>query len=156
MPAAEPPEDPATRPKIGLVLSGGGARGSAHVGVLKVMEEYDWPGNIRELQNLLERAVLASNDGVLRLPASLVSAARERAANVPSGKLATLDEVERQHIGAVLKETAGRIGGPGGAAEILGIHPNTLRSRMKKLGIQLDRPARSVRDAARASGSGSA
>lgn len=98
---------------------------------LAALQRYSWPGNIRELQNVIERAaILATGNGVdvsgllpkLNPPASGAS-------------LPTLDDVERAHIQRVLEHTSGVIAGPKGAAMILGMHPNTLRSRMVKLGI---------------------
>jgi len=104
--------------------------------VLRQLTEYDWPGNVRELQNVLERAVIVSTGNVLRLPEGLAQQeAKKQVASLSKGKPKSLREVERQHIAAVLERTGGRIGGPGGAAEMLDLHPNTLRSRMKKLGV---------------------
>ena len=100
--------------------------------------EYDWPGNIRELQNLIERAVILSSGPVLRVP---VRDLRHRRITVPhSGRHQTLEEVERAHILWTLKETKWVLGGPNGAAERLGINRSTLQFRMKKLGIA--RPGR--------------
>ncbi len=115
---------------------------------------YAWPGNVRELQNIIERAVILSQGPVLELgqdllpaPASTIAAmegvtiSRERpgpAVLKPSG-LPTLEEIERSHILAALQETGGVIEGPKGAAKILNLHPNTLRSRMEKLGIKRPR-----------------
>jgi transcriptional regulator with GAF, ATPase, and Fis domain len=105
--------------------------------VVQDLQGYDWPGNVRELQNLLERAVLATSDGVLRLQERLAATSWNGTVRdePDAGRLATLAEMERQHIQAALRRSGDRVGGPGGAAEILDIHPNTLRSRMKKLGI---------------------
>jgi transcriptional regulator with GAF, ATPase, and Fis domain len=106
---------------------------------------YRWPGNIRELENVLERAIILANDPVLSIdPEVFASAARDNTdSHLPpaaDGKQATslesLEALERNHIIAALKQTAGVIDGPKGAARILDLHPNTLRSRMKKLGIQ--------------------
>ncbi len=115
---------------------------------------YPWPGNVRELQNLIERAVVLSEGPVLELDRDLRSAPagtmaaveavgspRQTAAPVvpaPS-KLPTLEEIERNHILATLQESGGVIEGPKGAAKILNLHPNTLRSRMEKLGIKRPR-----------------
>jgi PAS domain S-box-containing protein len=105
--------------------------------VLRTLEAYDWPGNVRELQNVLERAVLNAEDGVLRLVSPLEARNGEQPPRQEAGnsRLRTLDEVQRDHIVAVLAACGGQIAGRGGAASILGMHPNTLRSRLKKLGI---------------------
>jgi PAS domain S-box-containing protein len=93
---------------------------------------YRWPGNIRELRNVLERAVILTPARTLRMePGDLIPAAP--AATTPTQSLA---DNERDHILAVLKQTEGAIAGPAGAARILGIPPSTLRSRMARLGIK--------------------
>jgi formate hydrogenlyase transcriptional activator len=112
---------------------------------------YSWPGNIRELQNVIERAIIVSADSTLRLDRDLMpvaAAARgieapeadapeDRKTDLPAPKpLLTLDEVERSHILAALEHTSGVVDGPKGAARILSLHPNTLRHRMSKLGIK--------------------
>jgi formate hydrogenlyase transcriptional activator len=111
---------------------------------------YPWPGNIRELQNVMERAVVLSTGPTLRLDKDLVPVvasdgsletaeipAQEAppAGPLPSG-LPTLEEVERSHILAALQQADGVVDGPKGAARILNLHPNTLRHRMSKLGIK--------------------
>jgi transcriptional regulator with GAF, ATPase, and Fis domain len=104
---------------------------------------------VRELQNVVERAVLRCTDGVLRLAELLVKRSPEAA---PVGGKAealrpTLDELQRDYIRQVLRECSGQIAGPGGAAEVLGLHPNTLRSRMHKLGIDAEVSSRPSRKA---------
>jgi formate hydrogenlyase transcriptional activator len=91
--------------------------------------DYSWPGNIRELQNVVERAAILAPGPVAEVEAALLGANAEPEAS------GTLQEVERRHIASVLRGTRGVIEGPSGAARILGLHPNTLRSRMKKLGV---------------------
>ncbi len=104
---------------------------------LRLLEAYRWPGNIRELQNVVERAVLNSIDGVLRLVGPLdAHHAHDEPPSRPSGQVfRTLEELQRDHIVEVIEACNGQIAGSGGAAGILGVHPNTLRSRLKKLGI---------------------
>jgi formate hydrogenlyase transcriptional activator len=106
------------------------------------LRQYPWPGNVRELQNVVERAAILSPGPVLDLGDALsgggvpVPAADPHAAAARfTGLARTLEEVERSHIASVLRTTGGVVGGTRGAAAILGLHPNTLRSRMKKLGI---------------------
>jgi len=107
--------------------------------VLRALARYSWPGNVRELRNVLERAVLQSSDGVLRLAEPLEVPPALAAGPAPESAPVTLQEVERRHILATLELTSGRVSGPGGAAELLGLNANTLRSRMKKLGIEARR-----------------
>jgi PAS domain S-box-containing protein len=93
---------------------------------------YAWPGNVRELENIIERAVILANGTILEIDPNILSLAPLTAA--PSQEL-SLEGMERDHIVKVLKQTKGVVDGPRGAAKILNLHPNTLRSRMKKLGI---------------------
>jgi PAS domain S-box-containing protein len=99
---------------------------------------YPWPGNIREVENVIERAVILAGSPALEigadvLPVNVEPAAREvQAPEQP----ATLEAAEKEHILAVLRQTGGVVEGPRGAAKILALHPNTLRSRMKRLGIR--------------------
>jgi PAS domain S-box-containing protein len=107
---------------------------------LHLLQAYRWPGNIRELENVVERAVILADGRVLRIEAELLNVScdaqsPESAATTDGTSSASLETVERSHILAVLQQTRGRIGGPEGAADVLKLHPNTLRSRMKKLGI---------------------
>jgi formate hydrogenlyase transcriptional activator len=96
---------------------------------------YDWPGNVRELQNVVERSVVLATGAIVQIDDSMVQS--DRAARESS--LDTLENTERNHIMRALTETHWVIHGKKGAAEILGINPSTLRSRMEKLGIK--RPA---------------
>jgi formate hydrogenlyase transcriptional activator len=102
---------------------------------------YAWPGNVRELQNVIERAVVLSAGPVLKLGADLlpvdeVSSVEPEAPVARGETLLTLEEAERRHIQSILAHTNGVVEGPEGAARILSLHPNTLRSRMKKLGLR--------------------
>jgi DNA-binding NtrC family response regulator len=109
---------------------------------------YPWPGNIRELQNVIERAVVLCQGAVLDLDEGLLPATASTTATTmaqpplsdqPSPGLGTLEEMERAHILATLEKTGWLIEGVKGAAKILAIHPNTLRSRMEKLAIKRPR-----------------
>ena len=108
------------------------------------LKAYDWPGNVRELQNIIERALIRDTDGCLRFDDLIVSpqypADMFRATDAQH--VLTLDGVNSRHIRQVLKLADGKINGPGGAAELLDIHPNTLRKRMQKLGISYKRKER--------------
>jgi PAS domain S-box-containing protein len=97
------------------------------------LSEYDWPGNIRELINLVERSVIECPGPVLHLIWDALPGMHESAGNVHT----MLEEVEKAHILKILDECKWKINGEGGAASKLGLHPNTLRSRLKKL--QIDR-----------------
>ena len=100
---------------------------------MNALTRYLWPGNIRELENVIERAVILSSGPVLEV--SLGDLRTRMAACAESGKSLTLEEVEREHILATLKETRWVVAGPGGAAARLGLNRSTLHFRMKKLGI---------------------
>ena len=102
---------------------------------MKKLMEYSWPGNIRELQNLLERTILLAKHNFIDeiwLPEV------KHKNNLPEclSKVKTIDEMQRDHVLSVLKQCNERISGPGGAAELLNLPPSTLNARMKKLGIQ--------------------
>jgi transcriptional regulator with GAF, ATPase, and Fis domain len=100
--------------------------------VIDRLVAYSWPGNVRELQNVIERAVITASGSTLKLVDPLAGGSSN--ARAEGGQ--TLEEVERQHILQVLARCKGQVAGRGGAAEILGLHPSTLRSRMKKLGVK--------------------
>jgi formate hydrogenlyase transcriptional activator len=103
---------------------------------MDALVRYSWPGNIRELQNLIERAVIRSTGERLDVPASEID---EGIGTKARGSQGTLEEAERAHILATLKETRWVLSGPLGAARRLGLNRSTLQFRMKKLGIE--RPA---------------
>jgi DNA-binding NtrC family response regulator len=92
------------------------------------LQRYNWPGNVRELRNVVERALILCTDPTLRISLPAGSSYEE------NGML-SMDEVQRRHILEVLQAAGGRIRGAGGAAELLGLKPTTLRSRMQRLGI---------------------
>src|SRR5207237_8688235 len=120
-------------------------------GTMDLLSRYDWPGNIRELQNVIERAVVLSRGPVLKLGRDLLPVSPEDAtfaneavtaigANGDNAEntagYSSMEEVEKRHIMDVLRQTEWIIEGPRGAAKILALHPNTLRSRMKRLRIE--------------------
>jgi PAS domain S-box-containing protein len=128
------------------------ARFAARVGVridsvgkatMERLSRYSWPGNVRELENVLERAIILSNGPTLEIdPAVFASPKAERtpgaeplAAPSAAQPFESLDSTMRSHILAALEQSGWIIDGPRGAAKLLGLHPNTLRSRMKKLGL---------------------
>ena len=100
--------------------------------VMKGLTKWDWPGNIRELENFIERAVILSKGPDLRIPFAELEGPPE----APSKDDATLESTERQHIVGILRETRGVIAGPRGAAARLGLKRTTLNSKLKKLGIE--------------------
>jgi transcriptional regulator with GAF, ATPase, and Fis domain len=100
--------------------------------VMDALQAHPWPGNVRELEHVIERAVILAQDATLRLDDAL-AARRDAEAQIAASQ--TLEEVERQHMLRVLQETHWQIEGRGGAAVRLGLHPSTLRSRMRQLGI---------------------
>ena len=99
--------------------------------VVKDLQSYSWPGNIRELENILERALINTSGSTLQLPEGLSQLAQ---ASSPEG-FESLHDMERDYIARVLEKTGWKISGKNSAAEILGLHRNTLLARMKKLDI---------------------
>jgi transcriptional regulator with GAF, ATPase, and Fis domain len=99
---------------------------------MSALSLYEWPGNIRELQNVIERAVILSNDGVLPNPLPATGAQTA----IASTAAPTLKESERSLILQTLEETRWVIGGPRGAAAKLGLKRTTLIHKMQKLGIR--------------------
>ena len=108
--------------------------------VMEVLKAHDWPGNIRELQNFIERAVVFSPESVLRLPLTDLKQMTKQPSAAASR---TLADAEREHILDVLKQTDGLIGGLHGAATRLGLPRTTLVYKMRKLGIEARRSHRS-------------
>ena len=96
---------------------------------VEAVEAYQWPGNVRELRNVIERAMIITNGPVLYLDVPKIA----QSSVVQSG---TLEQVEKRHILEALNTTGWRVSGKDGAAEILGINPKTLESKMQRLGIQ--------------------
>ncbi len=98
--------------------------------VFALLENYSWPGNIRELENVIERSVILSNTSLLKVELVV------KPSSDIKDSILTLSEYERAYIIKILNMTFWRISGEKGAAKILGMHPETLRSRMRKLEIQ--------------------
>jgi transcriptional regulator of acetoin/glycerol metabolism len=103
--------------------------------VVSVLKAYDWPGNIRELQNIIERAVLFSPGSVLRLPLDLT----QRVKRNSESDSRTLADADREHILETLEQVNWLIGGQDGAANRLGLPRTTLIYKMRKLGIETRR-----------------
>lgn len=99
---------------------------------LAALQDYSWPGNVRELENIIERGVIISQGNILKLGDWLP----KKTALRPENKPTTMEDMEKEHIVATLKLTGGRVSGEKGAASILGLNPQTLYSRMKRLGIR--------------------
>ncbi len=99
------------------------------------LNRYDWPGNVRELRNVIERAIIVSAGGVLKLPDRLSGPQSTPESESPSLRR-DLEEIERQNIIIALEESHWKIKGDDNAASRLGLSPSTLRSRMKRLGIE--------------------
>jgi formate hydrogenlyase transcriptional activator len=114
---------------------------------MNVLVSYHWPGNIRELQNLVERAVILSTGAVLNVPLRDLQSQPQTA--VPTNtlvngiprKIETLQHMERRHVLDALEATDWVVGGPKGAAVLLGLKRSTLQVRMEKLGIRRARAA---------------
>jgi PAS domain S-box-containing protein len=100
---------------------------------LGLLTAYHWPGNIRELENVIERAVILSDGPELEIDPEVLPVATAPPEDAAGGQ--SLVSVERDHILGVLEQAGWVIEGPNGAAKVLALHPNTLRSRMKKLGV---------------------
>jgi DNA-binding NtrC family response regulator len=96
---------------------------------VEALQAYAWPGNVRELRNITERSMIITTGPVLRVDMPKIK-------QTGAGQSGTLEEVEKRRIIEALKTTGWRVSGKGGAAEILGINPKTLASRMQRLGIQ--------------------
>ena len=107
-------------------------------GAIDQLMEYDWPGNVRELENIIERALILNQGEPLSFKNQISPATAQQAVQ-SSGKgckILTMDEMIANHIRAALDQSDGKIQGTGGAAELLNMNANTLRSRMRKMGIK--------------------
>ncbi|MBW1799916.1 MAG: sigma 54-interacting transcriptional regulator [Deltaproteobacteria bacterium] len=109
-------------------------------GAIETLLSYHWPGNVRELENVVERSLILNKTGPL-LFESFIPEINESAPDLINQRRhpLTLDQAVSQHIKTTLAATNGKVQGPGGAAALLGIHPSTLRNKMKKLGIPYGR-----------------
>jgi transcriptional regulator with GAF, ATPase, and Fis domain len=120
---------------------------SIHRSFLDQLVSYDWPGNVRELANLMERAVIfCQGDTLQATHLATIRMAAPRAAATGPEPLPTMDEAERRLIKRALDQTGGVLAGPNGAAAILGVNRSTLWSRMRKLGIDLQKKGTSAAD----------
>jgi transcriptional regulator with GAF, ATPase, and Fis domain len=110
-------------------------------GAIDDLMAYDWPGNVRELENIVERAMILYRGEPLRFDELGGSLSNRETITDPGAdpEVLELDAVIVKHISRVLRMTAGKIHGPGGAGELLGVNPNTLRYKMQKLGIPFKR-----------------
>jgi transcriptional regulator of acetoin/glycerol metabolism len=107
--------------------------------VLQQLVARDWPGNIRELENVIERAIILARDGQLRIdPATppAVSRPTSTSSALPSLSREAMEKHQREVIAAALDRSGGRVSGPHGAAELLGMKASTLFSRMSVLGLR--------------------
>ena len=113
-------------------------------GAIDDLTGYDWPGNVRELENVLERALILSKAGELHFDNLNPNQKQPHASPQPKASDTTLklDDLISNHIRQVLTQTSGKIHGPGGAAELLGINASTLRGKMNKFGIPYGRGAK--------------
>jgi transcriptional regulator with GAF, ATPase, and Fis domain len=109
-------------------------------GSIDILLDYKWPGNVRELENVVERSLILNRSGQISFEQLIRSEKKDPpTADEGTDDLANLDKVIARHIENVLKTTEGKVHGPNGAAEILGVNANTLRHRMTKLGIHYGR-----------------
>ncbi len=108
-------------------------------GAIDALRAYDWPGNVRELENVIERRLILARGGPLRFDDLGALAPDRSGPEDTGGPVQRLDALVTAHIRRALNHSGGRVAGRGGAAELLGVHPSTLRSRMHKLGIAFGR-----------------
>ncbi len=102
--------------------------------------DYNWPGNVRELENVVERALIQCRDGKVNFINQISNTSKiESSVEINPPEVTLLDDVVSRHISQIMKTANGKINGPGGAGELLGVNPNTLRKRMNKLGIPYGR-----------------
>ena len=122
-------------------------------GAVDRLMSYDWPGNVRELENTIERAIILSRgkpltfDDIIPSGRSVAAERSRLLGNADSPR--TLDSVVADHIGRTLEQTGGKVHGEGGAADLLGLNPSTLRNKMRRLGIPFGRIVKKKQGAAR-------
>jgi transcriptional regulator with GAF, ATPase, and Fis domain len=116
-------------PKIGKKITGVSAQS------MQRLQSYRWPGNIRELENIIERAVILTDTPILDIGPEQLPAATDAGIRLAAAGDNSLDSVAKEHILSVLQQTRWVIEGPNGAAQRLNLKPSTLRYRMQKLGI---------------------
>jgi len=114
--------------KIGRRI--GGAPLAPNADEIELLVEYDWPGNIRELRSVIERAAIIGNGKRLHVEEALGGSAPPES-EADAGSIRTLDEAVKQHLIRALRAVQGQVAGDGGAADLLDIHPSTLRSKLK-------------------------
>ncbi len=109
-------------------------------GSIDILMRYEWPGNVRELGNIVERAMILNPAGPLDF-SNLIPGKEKESHELPAYSVSTdnLDQLISNHIKSVVERTSGKVHGPGGAAEILGVNPSSLRNKMKKYGIRFGR-----------------
>jgi DNA-binding NtrC family response regulator len=111
-------------------------------GAIDQLVAYSWPGNVRELDNVVERAIILSRGRPLEFSGLVTASSRPQVASISlkeSDQSMDLNDANAEHIRRALALAEGRVNGPGGAAEILGINPSTLRHRMRKLAVSFGR-----------------
>ncbi len=115
-------------------------------GTIDYLMNYDWPGNVRQLENEVERALILQSEGLIYFDHlfSVLPKGETSAQFDDEKEILSMDEVMSRHIKRALETANGQIHGKGGAAELIGINPSTFRSKMKKLGIRWSRPIGSV------------
>ncbi len=106
-------------------------------GTMRTLQKYDWPGNVRELANVVERAAIVSRGDKLRVDIRPVASPAMRSVATLMTE-ADLDQIRTANTIACLREAGGKVSGPGGAAELLGVRPTTLYSRIRKLGLNTE------------------
>lgn len=106
-------------------------------GSIDILMGYDWPGNVRELSNIVERAIILNPAGLLDF-SKLIPSKEKEPHELPAHSISTdnLEQLISNHIKSVVERTNGKVHGPGGAAEILGVNPSSLRGKMRKYGIK--------------------